>query len=139
MTEREYKVSRIYRESSPRENKVTRKISVYSKPIAGFKYSCNCLQQSINIRYRYAIEIIYMYGSSSPLRAELSAMYGAEFSATGRAVHGPSCPRAELSGELDPYMQIILTRFVVLYVNGKWKYFVLRINSDDEYGHVFFN
>ena len=24
-------------------------------PIAGFKYSCNCLQQSINIRYRYAI------------------------------------------------------------------------------------
>ena len=24
-------------------------------PIAGFKYSCNCLQQSINIRYKYAI------------------------------------------------------------------------------------
>ena len=38
-----------------------------------------------------------MYGSSSPLRAELSAMYGpscplrAELS-TGRVVHGPSCP-----------------------------------------------
>ena len=28
MTKREYTVSRIYRESSPRENKVTRKISV---------------------------------------------------------------------------------------------------------------
>ena len=38
-----------------------------------------------------------MYGSTSPLRAELSAMYGpscplrAELS-TGRVVHGPSCP-----------------------------------------------
>ena len=44
-----------------------------------------------------------MYRLSSPLRAELSAMYGpscplrAELS-TGRVVHGPSCPRAELSG-----------------------------------------
>ena len=42
-------------------------------PIAGFKYSCNCLQQSINILYRYAIypqqltSSVAHWISSSPL------------------------------------------------------------------------
>ena len=36
MTKREYKVSRIYRESSPRENEVTRKISVFT--VSQFKH-----------------------------------------------------------------------------------------------------
>ena len=45
-------------------------------------------------------ELSATYGPSCPLRAELSA--------TGRVVHGPSCPRAELSGyhPIKLYVQI---------------------------------
>ena len=48
---------------------------------------------------RQALSIIASTGRVvRPVRAELSA--------TGRAVHGPSCPRAELSGYQEQYRYI---------------------------------
>ena len=47
----------------------------------------------------------------------------AELPATGRAVHGPSCPRAELSGyQIAIFHSIKKTRDKVWYLKFEWWY-----------------
>ena len=57
------------------------------------------------------------YGSSSSATGRVVRYVRAELSAKGRAVHGPSCPRAEFSGNLLKYMYfLLLLMFVYLFL-----------------------